>query len=44
MAGAAEDLLLYFNITSRLANETGFPQWYDGNEFKAIRDASAGER
>ena len=44
MAGAAEDLLLYFNITSRLANETGFPQWYEGNEFKAIRDASAGER
>jgi len=44
MAGAAEDLLLYFNITSRLANETGFPQWYEGNEFKAIRDASADER
>lgn len=44
MAGAAEDLLLYFNITSRLANETGFPQWYEGNEFKAIRDTSAGAR
>jgi Zn-dependent M28 family amino/carboxypeptidase len=44
MAGAAEDLLLYFNITSRLANGTEFPRWYVGNEFKAIRDASAGER
>ena len=44
MAGAAEDLLLYFNITSRLANGTEFPRWYAGNEFKAIRDASAGER
>ncbi len=44
LAGAAEDLLLYFDIATELANDDYFPQWYEGNEFKAIRDTSADQR
>ena len=44
LSGAAEDLRLYFDIGQRLANEQTFPEWYDGNEFKAIRDASSARR
>ena len=44
LSGAAEDLRLYFDIGQRLANEQTFPEWYEGNEFKAIRDASSARR
>ena len=37
---AVEDLVLFFNIGNRLANSTEWPQWYEGNEFRAIREAS----
>ncbi len=41
---AIEDLVLFFNIGHRLANSNQWPQWFEGNEFRAIRDASlAGE-
>ena len=44
LSGAAEDLRLYFDIGQRLANEQTFPEWYDGSEFKVIRDASSAFR
>lgn len=40
LAGAAEDIFLYFDIAKKLSQETTFPNWLEGNEFKAIRDAS----
>ncbi len=40
LGGAAQDILLYFEIADRLARETSFPEWFEGNEFKAVRDAS----
>lgn len=44
LTGAALDIVLYFRLGHRLALETGFPNWYEGNEFKAIRDESATAR
>lgn len=44
LSGIVEDMQLYFEIAARLANEESFPNWYEGNEFKAIRDASADAR
>ena len=38
LSGVAQDAQLYFNIGRRLANETTFPKWKDGSEFKALRD------
>ena len=40
LSGAALDAMLYYTIGSRLANEPIYPNWYEGNEFRAIRDAS----
>ncbi|NNF60865.1 MAG: M28 family peptidase [Gammaproteobacteria bacterium] len=40
LAGAIEDMQLYFMIGREIAAGSDWPQWYDGNEFKAIRDAS----
>jgi len=37
---AVEDLHLYYRIGHRLANSEQWPQWNEGNEFKAIREAS----
>jgi len=39
-AGIIEDLRLLFDVGYRLSNETEFPKWKDGSEFKAIRDQS----
>ena len=44
LSGAAEDIRLYFEIATRLANSTDFPEWFEGNEFKAIRDSSSSAR
>ena len=44
LSGAAEDINLYFEITNELANSLDFPQWFDGNEFKALREFSSAER
>jgi Zn-dependent M28 family amino/carboxypeptidase len=37
---AVEDLQLFHDIGTRLANSKEWPQWYEGNEFRAIREAS----
>ena len=43
-SGAVDDLRLLFKVGYRLANESTFPNWREGNEFKAKRDADmAGE-
>lgn len=39
-SGMVEDLRLLFDVGYRLSNETTFPGWKDGSEFKAIRDKS----
>ncbi|HEX7046252.1 MAG TPA: M28 family metallopeptidase [Gammaproteobacteria bacterium] len=44
LEGAVEDLKLYFAIGKELANTEDFPNWYEGNEFKAIREESAAMR
>jgi Zn-dependent M28 family amino/carboxypeptidase len=44
LEGAMEDLELYFKIGYRLAMEATFPNWKEGSEFKARRDADMGAR
>lgn len=44
LEGAAQDILLYFDVANKLSRESSFPNWLDGNEFKAIRDASQSAR
>jgi Zn-dependent M28 family amino/carboxypeptidase len=39
-SGMIEDLRLLFDVGYRLSNETTFPGWKTGSEFKAIRDKS----
>ena len=39
LSGAVEDLRLLFTVGYRLSNETSFPNWQEGTEFKARRDA-----
>jgi Zn-dependent M28 family amino/carboxypeptidase len=39
LSGAAEDAQLYFAVGYRLAREHTFPNWREGNEFRAKRDA-----
>ncbi|MCZ6858447.1 MAG: M28 family peptidase, partial [Gemmatimonadetes bacterium] len=38
-SGAVDDLRVLLSIGLRLANESTFPNWRMGNEFRAIRDA-----
>ena len=40
LGGAVQDLEMYFAISYQLAQQTRFPNWYPGNEFRAIRDRS----
>lgn len=40
---AVEDLYIFYKIGYRLANSDQWPQWYEGNEFRAIREASMNE-
>ncbi len=44
LSGAAEDVMLYFEVGRRLANGSSWPAWYEGNEFKEAREASADAR
>lgn len=39
MSGAVQDLTLMYKIGLKLSHEDSFPNWRDGNEFKAKRDA-----
>jgi len=44
LSGMSADLSLLYGLGLDLANSTRWPEWQAGSEFKAIRDASAGER
>jgi len=39
LTGAIDDMRLLFEVGYNLANAAVFPDWFEGNEFKAIRDA-----
>ncbi|MBC8222257.1 MAG: M28 family peptidase [SAR86 cluster bacterium] len=38
--GLNQSIDVIFNISNELANSQQWPNWYNGNEFKSIRDAS----
>ncbi|MFW0718830.1 M28 family metallopeptidase [Pedobacter sp. N23S346] len=38
LSGIVEDVRLVFDLGYRLSNETSFPKWKEGSEFKAIRE------
>jgi Zn-dependent M28 family amino/carboxypeptidase len=40
LRGVIEDLELYYVVGRHLVESDDWPQWYEGNEFKAIREAS----
>jgi Zn-dependent M28 family amino/carboxypeptidase len=40
LRGAAQDIALYFAIGLDVADSDAWPQWYAGNEFRAIREES----
>lgn len=41
LRGAQQDLFLFYKVGSQIANDTSlWPNWKEGKEFKAIRDAS----
>ncbi len=42
--GLHQDLWLFFNIGKDLANSNDFPNWVEGNEFRAIRDKTEAAR
>lgn len=44
LSGIVEDLKILFEVGNRLSNETGFPGWKTGSEFKAIREKTVGEK
>lgn len=44
LKGAAMDLQLGLQLGLELANSRDWPNWYEGNEFRAIRDSSADTR
>ena len=43
LAGMAQDISALYQVGLRIAQSDDWPQWYEGNEFKAIRDASLAE-
>jgi len=44
VSGSIEDLKLLFEVGLRVANSAHWPLWYEGNEFRAVREASADAR
>jgi Zn-dependent M28 family amino/carboxypeptidase len=38
LTGMAQDVTVDYEIVNRFANNGEWPNWYDGNEFKALRD------
>ncbi len=44
VSGTVEDLQLLFEVGARLADEPVWPEWYEGNEFRAAREASRAVR
>src|SRR5687768_10813599 len=43
LSGIVEDVQLLFAVGLRLSNESSFPEWKAGSEFKAIREKSLGK-
>ncbi|HSF77227.1 MAG TPA: hypothetical protein VLA38_01300, partial [Steroidobacteraceae bacterium] len=44
VSGSIEDLKLLFEVGASVAEDASWPKWYEGNEFRAARDASAAVR
>ncbi|MEX1993383.1 MAG: M28 family metallopeptidase [Steroidobacteraceae bacterium] len=44
VSGSIEDFRLLFEVGAKVANAETWPEWYEGNEFRAARDASAKSR
>lgn len=44
VSGSIEDLRLLFEVGARVATAKTWPNWYEGNEFRAARDQSAEKR
>ena len=40
LEGLNQSIDVIFNISNELANSSQWPNWYEGNEFKATRDAA----
>ena len=39
-SGAVQDLNIYYELGRELANGTSWPNWYEGSEFRKVRDQS----
>jgi Zn-dependent M28 family amino/carboxypeptidase len=44
LSGTALDVELYYKLGETLSRQTNYPKWYEGNEFKFIRDLTSNER
>ncbi len=44
LSGMVEDMLALYQLGNQLANSSQWPNWYEGNAFKATRDVSAAAR
>jgi len=44
VSGSIEDMRLLFEVGAGVASDGSWPQWYEGNEFRAAREASASSR
>ncbi|SVB64621.1 uncharacterized protein METZ01_LOCUS217475, partial [marine metagenome] len=40
LSGFTEQLTITVNMVNYLANSNVWPKWYEGNEFKSIREES----
>jgi Zn-dependent M28 family amino/carboxypeptidase len=43
LSGMVEDITALYTVGRDIADSADWPEWYDGNEFKAIREASLAE-
>ncbi len=44
LSGPVSDLEVLYAVGNRLANSEDWPNWYEGNEFRAVRDKSMAAR
>lgn len=42
--GMHQDMWLFYNMGKELANTRHFPNWFEGNEFRQLRDETADQR
>jgi Zn-dependent M28 family amino/carboxypeptidase len=40
LRGAVEDIQMYFRIGLEVADGNDWPEWYEGNEFRSVRESS----